>query len=108
SARLGVGRRVVTLQQSLAERVRELEQTLAQVQRLRGLIPICAWCKKVRSDRDYWQQVEEYLGEHSEIRFSHGICPQCFAEQSHSMDEIADAVRDARQQTGDSRGPNRD
>jgi phosphoserine phosphatase RsbU/P len=87
SARLGVGRRVVTLQDRLADRVRELEETLAQVHRLQRLIPICAWCKKVRSDRDYWQQVEEYLSEHGQIRFSHGICPDCFARQSHKPAE---------------------
>src|SRR5262249_55148108 len=66
SARLGVGRRVVELQQSLAERVAELERTLAQVKRLQGLIPICAWCKKVRNDSNYWQQVEEYIGQYGD------------------------------------------
>lgn len=81
AARLAVGGRIAELQERLAQRVRELEQTLAQVQRLRGLIPMCAWCKKVRTDRDYWQQVEEYIGEHSEARFSHGICPDCLARQ---------------------------
>ena len=65
------------LQQALAERVRQLEESLAQVRRLRGLIPICAWCKKVRNDQNYWQQVEDYVGEHSDARFSHGICPEC-------------------------------
>jgi DNA-binding response OmpR family regulator len=82
AARLGVGRRVVELQQSLAERVAELERTLAQVKRLQGLIPICAWCKKVRNDANYWQQVEEYIGEHSGVRFSHGICPDCAGKWS--------------------------
>jgi DNA-binding response OmpR family regulator len=81
SARLAVGGRIAELQDRLAQRVRELEQTLAQVHQLRGLIPICAWCKKVRTDRDYWQQVEEYIGEHSEARFSHGICPECLERQ---------------------------
>jgi DNA-binding response OmpR family regulator len=85
SARLGVGRRVVELQQSLAERVAELERTLAQVKRLQGLIPICAWCKRVRNDTNYWQQVEEYLGQNSEVRFSHGICPACFAERAGEL-----------------------
>jgi DNA-binding response OmpR family regulator len=82
SARLAVGRRVVELQESLAERVAELEQALAQVKRLQGLIPICAWCKKVRNDKNFWQQVEEYIGEHGDVRFSHGICPQCFADRT--------------------------
>ncbi len=86
SARLSVGRRVVELQQSLAERVAELERTLAQVKRLQGLIPICAWCKKVRNDANYWQQVEEYLGQNSGVRFSHGICPQCFAERAAELE----------------------
>jgi DNA-binding response OmpR family regulator len=81
SARLDVGGRILQLQDQLAERVRQLEQTLGQVQQLRGLIPICAWCKKVRTDRDYWQQVEEYIGEHSEARFSHAICPECLERQ---------------------------
>src|SRR5581483_10529879 len=76
SARLGVGRRVVELQQSLAERVAELEAALAQVKKLQKLIPICAWCRKVRNDRNFWQQVEEYFGETGDVRFSHGICPE--------------------------------
>jgi sigma-B regulation protein RsbU (phosphoserine phosphatase) len=82
SARLGVGRRVVELQHALTERVAELESALAHVKKLRGLIPICAWCKKVRNDQNFWQQVEDYLGEHGDVRFSHGICPQCFATQA--------------------------
>jgi phosphoserine phosphatase RsbU/P len=92
SARLNVGRRVVELQQSLAERVAELERTLAQVKRLEGMIPICAWCKKVRNDSNYWQQVEEYLGQYGEVRFSHGICPECFAERAQELQ--ADAPPD--------------
>ena len=79
-ARLHVGARVVALQQALAARVRELEQALAQVKRLQGLLPICAYCKKVRDDRNYWQQVETYVARHSEARFSHGVCPACWEE----------------------------
>jgi phosphoserine phosphatase RsbU/P len=81
SARLGVGRRVVELQHALTERVAELEEALTHVKTLRGLIPICAWCKKVRNDQNFWQQVEEYISEHGDVRFSHGICPQCFSER---------------------------
>lgn len=76
-ARVEVGARVVTLQQGLAERVRALEDALARVRRLQGLLPICAWCKKVRNDQNYWQQVEGYIADHSEARFSHSICPGC-------------------------------
>ena len=79
-ARLRVGARVLGLQASLASRVRELEDALAQVSQLRGLLPICAYCKKVRDDRDYWEQIETYVMKHSDARFSHGICPDCFAK----------------------------
>jgi sigma-B regulation protein RsbU (phosphoserine phosphatase) len=77
-ARVRVGVRVVDLQASLAERVRELEQAMARVKQLQGLLPICSYCKKIRADRNYWQQVESYISEHSEAVFSHGICPECF------------------------------
>ena len=50
---------------------------MARVKVLRGLLPMCAWCKKVRDDGGYWNQIEAYLAEHSEADFSHGICPDC-------------------------------
>ena len=77
-ARVQVGVRVVELQVSLAERVRELEQAMARLKQLQGLLPICSYCKKIRADQNYWQQVESYISEHSEAIFSHGICPECF------------------------------
>ena len=55
----------------------ELQQALREVKVLRGLIPICASCKKIRNDGGFWQQIEEYIGEHSEAEFSHGICQPC-------------------------------
>ena len=55
----------------------ELQQALREVKVLRGLIPICASCKKIRNDGGFWQQLEEYLGEHSEAEFSHGLCQPC-------------------------------
>jgi CheY-like chemotaxis protein len=76
-ARLRVGQRIVELQSSLADRVRQLEDALANVKQLQGLIPICCYCKKIRGDQNYWQQVEAYMSAHSEARFSHGICPEC-------------------------------
>jgi PAS domain S-box-containing protein len=54
-----------------------LEDSLAKLRRLSGMLPICASCKRIRDDKGYWQQVEEYIGEHSEAEFSHGICPEC-------------------------------
>ena len=55
----------------------ELQEALARVKLLSGIIPICASCKKIRDDRGYWQQVEAYIGTHSEAEFTHGICPDC-------------------------------
>jgi len=55
----------------------ELQRALKEVKVLRGLIPICASCKKIRNDGGFWQQLEEYIGEHSEAEFSHGLCQPC-------------------------------
>ena len=77
-ARLRVGVRMVRLQQSLAERVNQLEEALTNVRLLQGLLPICLYCKKIRDDQNYWQQVDKYIGDHSEARFSHGVCPDCY------------------------------
>lgn len=77
-ARVRVGTRMVELQQSLAERVYALEDALARVKLLQGLLPICSYCKKIRDDQNYWQQVEAYIAEHSEAQFSHSICPDCY------------------------------
>ncbi|HYV18382.1 MAG TPA: response regulator transcription factor [Verrucomicrobiae bacterium] len=77
-ARLQAGLRIVTLQNQLAARVRELEEAIARIRTLQGLLPICSYCKRVRNDGDYWQQVESYISDHSDARFSHGICPDCY------------------------------
>lgn len=77
-ARILNGVRLVDLQLALERRVAELEEALHNVKVLQGLLPICSYCKSVRSDDNYWQKVEAYLCEHSELRFSHGICPSCF------------------------------
>jgi sigma-B regulation protein RsbU (phosphoserine phosphatase) len=76
-ARIRVGERILRLQAELAARVVELERALAEVKQLQGLLPICCYCKRVRDDQNYWQEVETYIGNHSEARFSHGICPDC-------------------------------
>lgn len=55
----------------------DLQQALREVKVLRGLIPICASCKKIRNDDGFWQQIEVYIGEHSEVEFSHGLCQPC-------------------------------
>lgn len=77
-ARVKVGRRIVELQKNLALRVHDLENALARVKKLQGLLPICSYCKRIRDDQNYWQQVESYFSEHSDAEFTHGICPDCY------------------------------
>ncbi len=79
-ARVKIGGQMVELQQTLTERVEELKDALISVKQLSGLLPICSYCKKIRDDQNYWQQVEAYVGKHSEARFSHSICPTCYED----------------------------
>ncbi len=77
-ARVQAGQRVVNLENELRTRVQDLEEALANVRRLQGLLPICSYCKKVRDDQDYWVQVESYVAQHADVQFSHSICPSCY------------------------------
>ena len=61
----------------LIRRCKNLKRALSEIKQLRGIIPICASCKKIRDDEGYWHQVETYISKHSEALFSHGICPEC-------------------------------
>jgi DNA-binding response OmpR family regulator len=88
-ARVRVGERMVKLQRSLAARVAELEVALAHVQRLQGLLPICSYCKKVRNETNYWEQVDSYLMSHSDVKLTHGICPQCMETMMKELDEAS-------------------
>jgi hypothetical protein len=92
-ARLIVATRVVQLRRKLADRVRELEAAISRVKQLHGLLPICSYCKKIRDDKNYWQQVEQYVSSHSEVQFSHGVCPQCYEQ---ILAPQLRALRDAR------------
>lgn len=69
-------RQFASLQQEKALR-KSLEEALAEVRTLQGILPICAHCKSVRDDHGSWQDVEEYVRDHSYVQFSHGICPKC-------------------------------
>ena len=84
-ARVSVGERIVTLQQQLSDRVRALEEAFAHVHQLQGLIPICAWCRQVRSDGNFWEKVESYLGKRSGLQFTHAICPSCKDKQIEGL-----------------------
>jgi sigma-B regulation protein RsbU (phosphoserine phosphatase) len=77
-ARIQVGTQVLDLQKVLVARVHQLEDALSQVKQLQGLLPICSYCSKIRSEENYWQRVENYLSEHAQVAFSHGICPDCY------------------------------
>jgi hypothetical protein len=77
---LGMLEDISERRRSIQERehmILELKESLANVKTLRGLVPICASCKKIRDDKGYWSQVEVYVRDHSEAEFSHGICPEC-------------------------------
>jgi len=64
----------------------ELEESIGEVKRLSGLLPICSHCKKIRDDKGYWNQIEDYVHDHSEAEFSHGICPECAKKYYPDMD----------------------
>lgn len=66
-----------TLQRQLEKKNAELQKALDEIRTLRGIIPICMSCKKIRDDDGYWQQLENYISDHSEAQFSHGICDEC-------------------------------
>ncbi len=65
-----------------------LEKALARVKLLEGIIPICAYCKKIRDDRQNWLKLETYISDHSEAMFSHGICPECAEIQMKIIEEM--------------------
>ncbi len=65
---------------ALEQALREKEEMLAQVRELTGLLPVCAWCRKIKDDEGYWSQFEEYVKAHSKADFTHGICPDCRAK----------------------------
>ena len=77
-ARLHTAERVLELEHRLQARVRELEAALAEVKTLRGLLPICMYCKKIREGADAWQAIEQYVSNRSDAQFSHGVCPHCY------------------------------
>ncbi len=87
-ARLRVGQRVVDLQQALSTRVKELQEALDHVHTLQGILPICMHCHKIRDDQETWQRIENYLADHADVQFSHGICSDCL--HKHYPDLVDD------------------
>lgn len=79
------------MEQERESLIQKLQDALAKVKLLRGLLPICAYCKRVRDDNGYWTQVEQYVTEHSEATFNHGMCPHCFDRVKKELDALDDA-----------------
>lgn len=77
-ARIKVGLRILELQKSLSDHIYKLQDALNNIKELQGLLPICSYCKRIRDDKNYWQQVEGYISEHTNVQFSHSICPDCY------------------------------
>ena len=82
------------LERRVKERTTELESTnrelslaLSKVKQLNALLPICGYCRKIRDDQDYWQSVEGYVSRHTDAKFSHGICPECY--EQHVKPDLA-------------------
>jgi len=91
-----VVRDITARKQAEAERdrlIQELQSTLAHVKTLSGLIPICAGCKKIRDDKNFWHQVESYISEHTDARFTHGLCPDCTKKYYPDFDDGLPAPR---------------
>lgn len=89
-ARVAVGRRMVELEDGLLLKVQELRQALDHIRTLQGILPICSFCKKIRDDKGYWNQVEAYVSRYSGAQFSHSICPDCL--RRHYPEYCADIV----------------
>jgi sigma-B regulation protein RsbU (phosphoserine phosphatase) len=98
-ARVQVGLRVHGLQERLSEQVAELQAALSRVKQLTGLLPICSYCKSVRTDQNYWERVDHYMTQHTDVQFSHGICPACYETVVARLDKEEAESRAALQHT---------
>lgn len=86
-ARIGVAQRVLELQDALAKRIVDLEQAMTQIKTLHGMVTICIHCQHIYNDEASWQRLESYIEQHSNVEFSHGVCPRCMREH---YPEVAD------------------
>jgi PAS domain S-box-containing protein len=68
-------------EQEREELIKSLRESLAEIRTLRGILPLCSYCKKIRDDEGYWEQVDTYIKKHSEAAVTHGICPECMKAQ---------------------------
>ena len=89
-----------SVERRLEEAIDDLEDALANIKTLRGLLPICSVCKSIRDDKGYWNRLESYVRDHSSAEFSHGVCPGCL--RLHYPDQYA-AIRSAHLDEGPSK-----
>ena len=94
-ARVQAGERIKRAEDALREKegqqqtlILQLEEALAEIKTLKGCIPICATCKKIRDDEGYWNHLEAYISKHTDATFTHGICPTCFEQAKSEMKKI--------------------
>jgi hypothetical protein len=80
------------------ELIGELKDALAEVKALRGILPLCSYCKRIRDDEGYWQQVDVYIRRHSQAEISHSICPEC-------LERYFPGTRKSNAESGSSNGP---
>lgn len=76
-ARMEVGVRFIELHKALEAKIAELSTALSHVKKLQGLLPICMHCHKIRTDQKSWERIDSYISANADVRFSHGICPDC-------------------------------
>ena len=84
---------VADLREALATNERlvaDLREALASTRTLRGLLPVCAWCRRVRTDTGYWQQIEAYVAANSDAQITHGVCPDCAAREFADLEQVTD------------------
>lgn len=88
AARVEAEAKLKTMMEDLEKINKELEHKLKEIKTLRGLLPICSYCKKIRDDKGSWEQMESYIHEHSEAEFSHGMCPACEKKAYEELDRL--------------------
>lgn len=75
----------------LHAKVEALEHAMQEIKELRGILPMCAWCHKIRTDDDYWHQVDEYIDKHTKLEISHSMCPECYRKMKNDMNSDSEA-----------------
>ncbi len=97
TARVGVGHRIVKMQERLTIQIQELRQAMEHIKTLQDILPICSFCKKIRDDQGYWERVDMYISKHSDTQFSHSVCPECKKKHYPELcQESSDEIRKKR------------